>query len=119
METKVGEYIRTERGYIGKIKRIEFDNIDKGLKWYVFDYKEPKMNITKEIYINKPYIKKHSFNIKELIEVGDYLNGYRVYKTTNNFIYCVGKAIQNKFNINIKEILTHEQYKRNCYRLEE
>ena len=35
---EVGEYIRTtEDGIIGKVKRIELDEIDKSLKWYVFD----------------------------------------------------------------------------------
>lgn len=78
---EVGEYIRTtEDGIIGKVKRIELDEIDKSLKWYVFDKKRYDMNIIDEIYINKPYIKKHSFNIIDLIEVGDILK-YRL----NNF----------------------------------
>lgn len=83
MENKIeiGEYIRTtEDGIIGKVKRIELDEIDKSLKWYVFDKKRYDMNIIDEIYINKPYIKKHSFNIIDLIEVGDILK-YRL----NNF----------------------------------
>ena len=78
---EVGEYIRTtEDGIIGKVKRIELDEIDKSLKWYVFDKKRYDMNIIDEIYINKPYIKSHSFNIIDLIEVGDILK-YRL----NNF----------------------------------
>ena len=43
MENKIeiGEYIRTtEDGIIGKVKRIELDEIDKSLKWYVFDKKK-------------------------------------------------------------------------------
>lgn len=45
------------------------------------------------------------------------MNGYRVYKVTNNCIYCVGKAIQNKFNINIKTILTKERFEQNLYKV--
>lgn len=73
MENKiqVEEYIRTYEGIIGKIKRIELDEIDKSLKWYVFDKKRYDINIIDEIYINKPYIKKHSFNIIDLLEVED------------------------------------------------
>lgn len=74
-EIKVGEFIRTNRGHIGKIKRIELDKIDKSLKWYVFDHKEFEINIIKEEYINKPYIVKHSSDLIDLIEEGDYVNG--------------------------------------------
>lgn len=77
-EIKVGEFIRTNRGHIGKIKRIELDKIDKSLKWYVFDHKEFEINIIKEEYINKPYIVKHSSDLIDLIEEGDYVNGKKV-----------------------------------------
>lgn len=68
-EIKVGDWIRTNWGHIGKLKRIELDKNDKGLKWYVFDHKEFEINILKEEYINKPYIVKYSPNIIDLIEV--------------------------------------------------
>lgn len=69
MEIEVGEFVRTNEGIIGKIKRIELDNIDKSLKWYVFDRKAPDINMIKEEYINKPYITKHSKKLIDLIEV--------------------------------------------------
>lgn len=98
MDIEVGDFVRTNDGQIGKLKRIERDDIDTSLKWYVFyDGKN-------ERYINKTYIVKHSKNIIDLIEECDYVNGLEVYK---------GKIV------NIKTILTHEQYERNCYRLEE
>lgn len=63
MEIEVGEYVRTNNGVIGKLIRIERDDIDISLKWYVFyDGKN-------ERYINKPYITNHSFNIIDLVEV--------------------------------------------------
>lgn len=111
-EIKVGDCIRTNDGQIGKLIRIERDDIDTSLKWYVFNDNK------NERYVNKPYITNHSKNIIDLIEAEDYINGNRVYKVTSNCIYCIGKAIQNKSNINIKTILTKEQYERNCYRLE-
>ena len=65
---KIGDYVRTNDGHIGKLKRIELDKIDKSLKWFVFDHKEFEMNIIKEEYINKPYITNSSSNIIDLIE---------------------------------------------------
>ena len=82
-EIKVGEFIRTNQGHIGKLKRIELDKDDKGLKWYVFDHKEFEINIIKEEYINKPYIVKHSSNLIDLIQCGDYVNGYPVRRILN------------------------------------
>ncbi len=66
---KIGEYIRTSGYYsfISKIKRIEFDN-EARLFWFVYDKKDFDTNITREWRINKPYIKKHSSNIIDLIE---------------------------------------------------
>lgn len=117
---KVGEYVRTNYGIIGKIKRIELDNIDKSLKWYIFDRKRPDINKTDEVYINKPYIVKHSKNIIDLIEVGDYVNGKYVreinqYKDGKFIIALIGIIGKNE----IKEILTKEQYSQNCYKVEE
>lgn len=71
-EIKVGEWIRTNWGHIGKLKRIELDKNDKSLKWYVFDHKEFEINIIKEEYINKPYIVKHSPNPIDIIEDNDF-----------------------------------------------
>lgn len=128
-EIKVREYLRTVSGYIGKVKRIEFDKIDKNLKWYVFDYKEPKLNIIKEIYINKPYIVKHSFELIDLIEVGDFVNGYRVINVINAEPCPSGRCVDIDSSMNssectlweedIKTILTHEQYERNCFKVGE
>ncbi len=128
-EIKVGEYVRT-RGIIGKLIRIEFDKIDTSLKWYVFNDNK------NERYVNKPYITKHSKNIIDLIECGDYVNGELVtgiYDIVNNNYESVGKKITTKYrtaqftglDINyyiyaedIKRILTHEQFKQNCYKLD-
>ena len=62
-EIKVGDYLRTNDGEMGKLIRIEREDIDTSLKWYVFSDEK------NERYINKPYIVKHSKNIIDLIEV--------------------------------------------------
>ncbi len=103
---EVGEYVRTNYGRICKV----INN----------DYFMPRyLECENEMLIDRTNIVKHSKNIIDLIEVGDYINGQKVYKITSACIYCVGKAVQNKFTINIETILTKEQYERNCYKVEE
>ena len=80
------EYVRTNNGLIGKLIRIERDDIDHSLKWYVFD------DGKNERYINKPYITKHSKNLIDLIEEGDYVNGYKVLQIEDS-IYKNSKRI--------------------------
>lgn len=128
MEIEVGDFIRDNEGIIGQIKRIELDNIDKSLIWYVFDRKMPDINIIKEVYINKPYIVKHSKNIIDLIEVGDYVNGYKVISidtnAPNNCKECIELDRNNAYEYQwisrneIETILTKEQYQSNCYTVE-
>lgn len=118
-EIKVGEYIRTNWGHIGKLKRIELDKNDKGLKWYVFDHKE-----FEEEYINKPYIVKHSPNLIDLIQCGDYVNGKEVimdlqkskewYKSEDDFITCKDYTFEEN---EIKEIVTKEQMESITYKV--
>ena len=119
---KVGEYVRTKDGIIDKI--FKFDEIlneywsEKGL---VIDPENKIGTHLKDIL-------KHSFNIKELIEDKDIIK----VKTKENAILMIGfdeKTIDIKYKEIIEEIengeyelleiLTHEQYERNCYRLEE
>ena len=126
---EVGEYIRTSRGIIGKIIRVEFDEIDKSLKWYVFLGKDG-FGIEKEIYINKPYIKNHSKEPIDLIEVGDYVNGREVKHIAmfegfpdypklifvNEKHLVPGETAENK---DIETILTKELFEANCYKVKE
>lgn len=122
-EIKVGEYIRT-RGIIGKLVRIEYDKIDTSLKWYVLD--KGNYEIT---YVNKPYIEKHSKNIIDLIEVGDYVNGRLVlqvdYKNKNVCLLIPLTDTLANTNImwygyeDIKTVVTHEQMSNIEYRLED
>ncbi len=124
MEIEVGEYVRTNNGVIGKLIRIERDDIDISLKWYVFyDGKN-------ERYINKPYITNHSFNIIVLIEVGDYVNGYKVLEVMEDLdtgelnlemeSNCPTPNCNCQlYNKDIKTIVTHEQFASIEYKVEE
>jgi preprotein translocase subunit YajC len=123
---EVGDYIRTNKGIIGKLVRIERDDIDISLKWYVFDDNK------NERYVNKPYIVNYSKNIIDLIEEGDYVNGEEVIcvygydedgndkdglgicETDEDYAYY--KYLED---INIYSIVTKEQFNSIAYRLEE
>ena len=113
---EVGEYIRTEDGFIGKVKRIEtelekIDGINIWYKWYVFD-----KNIG-EIHINESYIKEHSFNIIDLIEEGDfikikdeYLKDKCLTLDTESWLNKVKREILNNY-WKLVSIVTKEQFK--------
>lgn len=97
-EIKVGEYVRTKKGKI-------------------FKYGKGRTYLGKD---NE--ILNHSFNIKELIEEGDIVNGQRVlYIEKEGLVIEMADYIFPYISIKeikIEEILTHEQYEKNCYRLE-
>lgn len=108
MKIEVGEYVRTN-GIIGKVEQI-----GNSLFWL-----EDGSNYSLS---NKSI--KHSKNIIDLIEVGDYVNGYPVRRIANfNNELC-------NFDLNTMEwtplrdidvyynILTKEQYMQNCYTVE-
>lgn len=73
-EIKVGEYVRTEDGIIGKV--LEEDDIsDKGIcinNSFFDDWGE----ITD--FVKYENVIKHSSNLIDLIEVGDFVNDYKV-----------------------------------------
>jgi hypothetical protein len=72
---KVGEYMRTKYSGIFKIKDIDFEKFeiiqDNNRVWEFDDLEEMEDFIFKSIV-------KHSPNIIDLIEAGDYVNGYKI-----------------------------------------
>lgn len=115
-EIKENEFVRTKDGIIDKI--FKFDEIlneywcEKGL---VID-PENKIGTHLKDIVN------HSFNIIDLIEVGDivFIEDFFGYNFIHVFDESILEALKKdvKDGIKIKTILTHEQYERNCYRLE-
>lgn len=108
MEICLNEYIRTKNG---KIDKVINDN------YYISEYIECEKGI-----VDKENIVKHSFNIIDLIEEGDIVNGQRVlYIEKEGLVIEMADYIFPYISIKeikIEEILTHEQYERNFYRLE-
>ena len=106
---KSGDYVRTNDGVIGKITKIVTDHI-----FYV------------QFYNNEPWktdveeagIIKSSPNMIDLIEVGDYVNGEKVYAIGENsgdvYIRDLQEFILAK---NIKSIVTKEQFEEIEYKL--
>ena len=113
---EVGHFIRTIKG-IGRIEEITEDrteiyfNCDTGLTISFI-----KKDFTQE---EMAQYYKHSDNIIDLIEVGDYVNGCRVHRIAN----CITIILDNEENISwvnpneIKSILTKEQFESMSYKL--
>lgn len=119
---EVGEYVRTKDGKILKIDSFEKDlrNIEVVCFTTGEVYTREKLN---EI------IKKHSKNISDLIEVGDYVNGYRVDKISINAETEERTLLTLELNTlldivrrdigYIESVLTHEQFESMKYKVEE
>ena len=119
MEIEVGEYVRINNDFrlialgIGEVIRINQDTI------YV------KMNFELPFAFKIENIAKHSKNLIDLIEVGDYVNGHKIimdlkqsrkhYDTIDCFVTAKGYTFEEN---EIETILTKEQYKSNCYTVE-
>ena len=113
MKLEVGMYVRT----IGGIERLKKEN-DNG--WFF-----EKSMIIKPDNIEK-YIIKASHNIIDLIELGDYVNGYPVYEIIDypDNTRAIVIADDNKSIIweessqYIKSIVTKEQFESMKYEVE-
>lgn len=112
---EVGEYVRINNDFrlialgIGQVIRINQDTI------YV------KMNFEMPFAFKIENIAKHSKNLIDLIEVGDYVNKEEIIEVRkqNGKIYLMTSYCpQNYIKHEIKEILTKEQYMKNCYTVE-
>ena len=117
---EVGEYVRINNDFriialgIGKVIKINQDTI------YV------KMNFELPFAFKLENIAKHSKNLIDLVEDGDYVNGYKIiainYKENYITIQNINEFGENGIKVlqedEIKTILTKEQMEANCYTLE-
>ena len=109
----VGGYVRTQKGIfkILGIKTVQTKMNGNHVLAYLID-DCPLMYITDNNFI------KHSKNIIDLIEVGDYVNGLRVEYITNEAIFTSGLAHGILFE-DIRTIVTKEQIASIEYKVEE
>ena len=118
-ELKIGQYIRTKKGRIAKITTIN------EIK-YTYHTAKARNRIKfvgqKRTLINGRYefedIKKHSPNIIDLIETGDYVNGRKmkilkrdIFQGKKRLVFDSGFGYEAWFYENqIEDIVTHEQF---------
>lgn len=113
---KVGEYVRTKWGCIAK-----FEGINEG--FYEFDniIMDESSAVREKLFVD--IIEKSSPNIIDLIEVGDYVNGYLVTTGNQNVgsVYILeidGLGLKKKlYEKDIKSIVTHEQFEAMKYEI--
>lgn len=126
MEDKieVGEYVRTKNKGIKRIDRI--DNNKTVNKYLYFtgieDFEGKEYGI-----IKTTDIVKHSKQLIDLIEIGDFVNGYKVINVINKEPCPSGKCVDidsskdssecTLWEEDIQTILTKEQYMANCYKV--
>ena len=137
-EIGIGEYVRTETGFIRRIKSVDkteatekcpvnmyWCNLDKPIKIL----KECSKDTIYAIEMSDAKKLKHSNNILDLIEVEDIIR-YRINNIsttleTKGYIEGVVdisdeemlQRIKSDKNYNILEILTREQYMANCFKV--
>jgi len=119
-EIKVGDYVRTKRGIakILEVKTVQPKMYGKHDTAYLID-KCPRMYITETEFL------KHSKSIIDLIECGDYVNGYRIDNIVDGVLVNNAVGIDRsgvltpivQYEQDIKTILTKEQFEQNCYKL--
>lgn len=115
MEIEVGDWIRSKDGFIGRVRRITYDDMEKS-NYYICE----KDNVMASNYLEN--IAKHSKIISEIVEVGDYVNGEEVIEVREQEgkIYLMtGYVPQTYIKEDIKSIVPHEQFASIEYKLEE
>lgn len=120
-EIKVNEYIRTKRGIIDKAVKILDDYIFLKSKFFITEYGESST------FIKKTDIVKHSPNLMDLIQCGDYVNGHKVVNEVwgeddNNLYFEIEGGFNKAKYIgenDIKEVVTKEMMEAITYKVEE
>lgn len=120
-DIEVGEYIRTNKGNIGKIVEIRL-GFNKDTQLYQDIY-----ILDNGLWTVLDYIVKHSKQLIDIIEVGDLVNGYKVINVINEGPCPSGKYVDmdsskdssecTLWEEDIETILTKESYMANCYKV--
>ena len=116
MKLEVGQFARLKSGYICKIININ-------------DFREPNMkygveaNYLKDVmFIGDDDVVKASYNIIDILEIGDYVNGGQVREIKKGYIRISGGKSLWEYLDNLKDIksiVTHEQMEQIAYKVEE
>jgi len=147
-ELKEGMYVRTNKGYISKIKEFK-NHYTKGKRlvdsystkevvenYLLLDGKQcefiesisysipPCYPSDEELEKIKSHIKNVSYNIIDLIEVGDYVNGHPVTLICEDEVHPQNKCLRiygrgYVWQKGIKSIVTKEQFESMSYKVGE
>ncbi|MCI8346603.1 MAG: hypothetical protein HFJ12_01465 [Bacilli bacterium] len=134
MSLEVGMYVRTNKGIFEKLDDVlEFD----GYEYYLNFKNVAVLSDTENSVVgSKGKITKASYNIIDLIEVGDYVNGYKVINFDETYFNGTDRLkepkktrividngkyeFENRIkNDDIKSIVTKEQFESISYKVEE
>ena len=121
MKLEVGMYVRTKHNGIGKIVEYINDQTHYFFKCYKLDR---HCSNCEEYITEADVIEEPSYNIIDLIEVGDYVNGYKV-SDVDKGKYSVfieepkDYVWQCLWNNDIKSIVTKEQFSQMEYKVGE
>ena len=110
MKLEVGMYVRNNHFGIGKISKEYFDSNNK--HWFNVQFNCYKDEDCHCGICEETIGFKASHNIIDLIEEGDYVNGYKVdFVQNNEIVYNHNHPRQlNMFAKDIKSIVTKEQF---------
>ena len=103
-DIEVGDYVRTENGIIDEVDAL-------------YGMIENTVYLKQQsLWFYADCIIKHSKQLIDLIEVGDYVNGELI---TDKWDTRISSIRSNFSEEDIKTILTHEQFETNCYEIKE
>lgn len=124
MKLEVGQFVRfkDKRGntYIRNIKEVCNEQPHKSWGAIIID-----KNANNVPYVSLKNIIKASYNIIDILEVGDYVNGDKVIKIFNPMFLSIGElpyiiTINGKYEEQeIETIVTHEQMEQMEYKIKE
>lgn len=112
-DIEVGEYVRTKDGKIGIFDRYS-SRKENSLYKSPFNCFIKIRNRKTPLQCCEDYIVKHSKQLIELIEEGDYVNGELI---TDKWDTRISSIRSNFSEEDIKTILTKESYMANCYKV--
>lgn len=107
LELSENMYVRTKDGYISQYKYYDTTNMGKLLC----------IPLSNGTFANIEDIIKASYNIIDILEVGDYVNGMPVLHKENDELVC-GLLLRYKEE-NIENIVTKEQFEQMAYKVGE
>ena len=126
MEIEVEEYVRTKKGLIGKVNKIE--SAGSGVRFAgefltdtIIQFNDGK---SYERRVIDKDIANHSFNIIDLIEVGDIVVMLDTKFNTKDYIFINDIEMLQAVRTDLKDrckletILTKEIYQASCYTVE-